>query len=878
MQDETSTVEDLRGAGIALALGLSAAAGAQTPTASLTADTTAAGKHMSDDLYGIFYEDINHAADGGLYAELVQNRSFEFSTVDNGSYTPTTAWSVSGGTMAVGQPRIRSTRRTSTSCASPAPRRCATAASTPASRSQAGKKYDVSFWARAAAPATVRAAVDGATDAFTATVDSAWKKYTGVLTASATTTTGRLQLVTDGSVDLDMVSLFPQDTFMGRANGLRKDIAQKIADLNPSFMRFPGGCIVNMNSGSGNNYGDYTNARARVYRWKETIGPVEERPTNRNMWGYNQSYGLGYMEYFQYSEDIGASPLPVVPVGTNSCGGTTRLTTDAQLEPWIQDTLDLIQFANGSIATEWGAKRAALGHPAPFNLKYLGLGNEESDPQWNINFPKFVQRIRAVYPDVKLIATSGWAADGTEFQRNWTTARQTNANLVDEHYYPGPEWFLSNSHRYDNYDRNGPHVFVGEYATRSTYDRAFNSGLAEAAFMTGLERNSDVVDLASYAPLLANVDYVNWEPDLLYYDNSRIFGTPSYYVQKLFSNNRGDTIVPSTLTGDSSTPVETPITGRIGLATWSTQAAYDNVKVTAKDGTVLFSDDFSGGAGQWTPSSGTWSVVDGEYRQTGTGTDLRSIAGNASWNNYTLELDARKISGARGLPDPVRRRRLQQLLLVEPGRLEQHRLGDREGRRRHEDQHRRQLGHDHHRPDLPPQDHGRRPPHHDVHRRPQGQRLRRSAEHGRAALPGRHARLADQGRPREGRQRTHPRDDRRDRPRRDAVQEHRHGDEHERRRADRRQLVRQPDQGRPGREDGHRALATSSTTSSRPPRSRSSASSQVHPGIRSPIRKTDDGRRRRAGDAEPDARHAAHASASSCSARTRSTSPRRRRP
>ena len=440
----------------------------------------------------------------------------------------------------------------------------------------AGKRYRFSFWARrdgtADVPVRVRVEDTAGTTAYgtaAATVGSGgWKRYAGVLTATGTTTTGRLAVIVGGApaagthVDFDMVSLLPEKTWKG--HGLRTDLAQKIADLHPSFLRFPGGCIANVGS-----YAPFPE-RARIYRWKDTIGPVEQRPTNRNFWGYNQSYGLGFYEYLQFAEDLGAEPMPVVHVGVNGCGEDNRLTTDAELAPFIQDTLDLIEFANGSIATTWGARRAALGHPKPFGLKFISLGNEEIDPQFLANYPRFADAIRARYPGVKLICNSGQAASGAVFDRNWQMCRDENADLVDEHYYVNQTFLLNNTHRYDSYPRRGPHVFVGEYAARasSRHYNNFFSALSEAAYITGLERNSDVVEMASYAPLLANASYVNWSPDLIWFDNSRVYGTPSYWVQRLYSQNRGDTLVPTTLELLQQEPVESVgrVPGQFGNA------------------------------------------------------------------------------------------------------------------------------------------------------------------------------------------------------------------------------------------------------------------------------------------------------------------------
>lgn len=625
----------------------------------LKVDTAAAGTKVSPNLYGIFYEDINHAADGGLYAELVQNRSFEYNSVDNSGYNGLTAWTrvarggATGTATVTGDKPLNANNinylRLNVTNAGSSGYGVSNAGFNKGIAVQAGKTYDLSLYARRATGGPITASIesaDGSKVYGTATIDAQsadWQKYKATITANGTTDAARLVVLAGGTgqVDLDMISLFPEDTFKGRENGMRKDIAETIAALKPRFLRFPGGCVTNVGT-----YDPYSanHDRRRIYQWKETIGPVEERPTNFNFWGYNQSYGIGYYEYFQFAEDIGAAPLPVLSVGVNGCNENRPLTDEAKLQRYVQDTLDLIEFANGPADSTWGSKRAAMGHPEPFNLKYIGLGNEEIYTQFFTNYPKFADAIRAKYPDIKILTNAGQTSQGTWFDRMWQFARDQKADLVDEHYYNSPAWFLANNHRYDTYDRNGPHVFVGEYASQgNTYWNA----LSEASYLTGIERNSDVVDLASYAPLLSNVDYVNWTPDLIWFDNDQVYGSPSYYVQRLFSRNVGDTVLPSTFKA-SPLPVD-DIKGAIGLGSWSTQVRYDDVKVTGADGTVLFSDDFSNGAGKWTPgAAGTWNVQDGAYVQTANVTDARSTAGSADWSNYTLEVTARKTGGAEG--------------------------------------------------------------------------------------------------------------------------------------------------------------------------------------------------------------------------------------
>jgi alpha-L-arabinofuranosidase len=600
---------------------------------------------ISDELYGLFYEDINHAADGGLYAELVQNRSFEFSPADEGSYHPLTAWRIAEGAAAV---------ETDEPLNDANPSYAAVTAGTALVNSgyntgmafTAGDDYDFSVWAGADARTELEVVLldaDGTALSDPETVrvrgDGRWQRYETELEADADATTGRLQVTASGPVRLDMVSLFPEDTYKGRENGLRPDLAELIADLEPSFLRFPGGCIVNTGSFD-------PESRERAYNWKDTVGPVEERPTNHNFWGYNQSYGLGYFEYFQFAEDIGAEPLPVVPVGVTGCGDSAEITDPEELDRWVQDTLDLIEFANGPADSEWGSLRAAMGHRKPFGLEKIGLGNEEYKEQYYANYPAFQEAIREAYPDIEIVANSGVDDSGDVFDRSWEFAREQGADLVDEHYYNAPEWFFANNDRYDSYDREGPHVFVGEYASRSN---TWWSALSEASYLTGIERNGDVVDMASYAPLLSNIDYVDWAPDMIWFDNHRTVKSASYEVQRLFGTHAGDEVLASTL---DAAPIGSPdIAGGIGLATWNTAATYDDVKVTAADGTTLFEDDFATGADAWTTggnAAGVWEAADGAYSQTALVEDARSTAGSADWSNYTMELEATKTAGSEG--------------------------------------------------------------------------------------------------------------------------------------------------------------------------------------------------------------------------------------
>lgn len=638
----------------------------ETADFSITADPSAQGAEIDDAMYGVFFEDINNAADGGLYAELVRNRSFEFLPVDNGGFTGMTAWTpvgLNGGTGSAkpvdDAARLNERNRTYLQLD-------LTGGAGTFGVENAGYDtgvaltkdgvYDVSFWARTTAAtgtpvSIVLRAADGTalSQPFAATVGGdGWVKYEGEVTASATTDAARVlvQAAGGGTLRLDEVSVFPRDTFKGRENGLRKDIAQKIADLHPKFVRFPGGCIVNVNS-----HEDYSvdsgYERARSYQWKDSVGPVETRATNANFWGYNQSLGLGYYEYFQFAEDIGAKPVPDVPALMNGCGQPLQPTDPALLQRHIQDTLDLIEFANGGVDTTWGKLRADMGHPAPFGLDRIEIGNEENYPEaFMANFTKFRDAIEAVYPDMILISNSGPDAEGATFEKHWQQNRAENVDMVDEHYYRDPSWFLSHNTRYDSYDRNGPKVWIGEYASR---DNRFFNALSEAAYMTGLERNADVVEMASYAPLLADQSSTQWRPDLIWFDRDQVWGSANYEVQKLFMRNTGDRVVPTTAGGDLAS---TALTGAVGLSTWSTSARYDDVKVTTPDGRTLFSDDFADkdDAG-WSKLSdaGSWSAADGSYVQSSTTANNTLVAGPAlEATDYDVSLKATKLAGAEG--------------------------------------------------------------------------------------------------------------------------------------------------------------------------------------------------------------------------------------
>lgn len=544
---------------------LALAARAETTTVTVDAN---AGKPISPDLVGIFFEDLNYAADGGLYAELVQNRSFEYSATEQPSWGPLTGWEFlkrgggagelwvdSSGPIHPNNPHSALIQITSVGDG------------VGLSNSgfdgipvKAGEQYDFSVFARllnvgdrghskpvGKLPLSVRLETKDGVVLGEAGVQASspadWKQLTATLTASQTVPDARLVVLAKepGLIALDEVSLFPQKTFKGRKNGLRADLAQAIADLHPKFMRFPGGCLTH-GDGLGN-----------IYRWKDTIGPVEQRKGQANIWRYHQSVGLGYFEYFQFCEDIGAKPLPVLAAGV-SCQNSTRTRGTGQqcipmadMPAYIQDVLDLIEWANGPTNSIWGAKRAAAGHPAPFGLKYLGVGNEDKQTDgFRERFQMIYEAIRAKHPEITVVGTVGPAPSGEDFDLGWKFAGQLHVPIVDEHYYQSPEWFWDHLNRYDHYDRAKPKVYVGEYAAHDAKRRStLRAALAEAAYLTSLEKNGDVVHFASYAPLLARRGHTQWTPDMIYFNGTDVFPTISYYVQQLFGLNAGDTCLPT---------------------------------------------------------------------------------------------------------------------------------------------------------------------------------------------------------------------------------------------------------------------------------------------------------------------------------------------
>lgn len=548
---------------------------ARAQEAVLQVDASRIRSEVQPTMFGIFFEDINFAADGGLYAELVKNRSFEFTL-------PKTGWS---------EPHSSPYSLNRESGSSSAMKYGAESGNQTYLRVQIqkpegyelinegfrgigvreGARYRLSLRA-ARGEGAIRAVVLNLVDSTGASLGGTrialdakdWKSYQSTLTAGQTEPRARLQLTFEGSgsVDLDMVSLFPEDTWKGRPNGLRKDLVQLLYDLQPGFLRFPGGCIVEGRT------------LARRYQWKKTVGPVADRTALINRWNtefahrptpdYYQSFGLGFFEYFQLAEDLGAAPMPILGCGMACQFNTGELVPLDQLDPYIQDALDLIEFANGGPDTPWGRVRTEMGHPEPFGMKYLGIGNEQWGPEYAERLALFTRALRETHPEIEIVGSSGPFAAGDFFEFGWEKMKELGVDLVDEHYYMSADWFRQNAGRYDSYDRSGPKVFAGEYAAQSVRTTSpenrnnWECALSEAAFITGLERNADLVVMTSYAPLMAHADGWQWTPDLIWFNNLESYGTANYYVQKLFATNNGTHLLEISSEGR-------PLAGQQGL-------------------------------------------------------------------------------------------------------------------------------------------------------------------------------------------------------------------------------------------------------------------------------------------------------------------------
>lgn len=626
----------------------------------LTVQADQPGAKINPAMWGIFFEDINLGADGGLYAELVKNRAFEFPK-------PMMGWGrvTSGGTA--GELFIRT--EGSFNAANPHYLRVEKRSgggfgiSNEGFRGMGikqGETYDFAVQVRAVSgKPTIRVELVGTNDVVLAATSLTklakdWTPRTATLRAKATEARARLNVIVEGqgTVDLDMISLFPRKTWKNRPGGLRADMVQLLADLKPGFLRFPGGCIVE------------GNVLTNRYQWKTTIGPIAERKLIINRWNfefrhrpapdYFQSFGLGFFEYFQLCEDLGAEPLPILNCGMACQFNSGQLVPLDQLDPYVQDALDLIEFANGPATSPWGAKRAAMGHPRPFNLKLLGIGNEQWGPQYVERFAQFQKVLQEKHPEIQLIAAAGPSPADERFDFLWPKFREFKADIVDEHCYANPTWFFTSVNRFDSYDRNGPKVFFGEYAAQSDKivsvenKNNWECALSEAAFMTGMERNAEVVRMASYAPLFGHVDGWQWTPNLIWADNLRSYGTPNYHVQALFARNRGDVVLPVTVSEIDEAPLAAA--GGIGLGTYRTAVEFKDVRVS-RGSETLCDGDLSKVA---LPREGNWALQDGGLIQTDTRAIATASVGDSQWTDYTVTLKARKSGGSEGFIIVVR--------------------------------------------------------------------------------------------------------------------------------------------------------------------------------------------------------------------------------
>jgi len=512
----------------------------------LNIDLSSLGPEIPSTLYGIFLEDINHAIDGGLYAELIRNRSFEHTDKLEG-------WSIKANDFKNAQISIDNKKPLNNNNQNYL--KIALYNNTQVSLTnngydgiplKKGETYKLSFYAKGDPNFNGKIIVsleDKKGNKYTSekiidkNFSDKWEKLNLDLTANESISNALfvMYIQGSGSLCLDMISLFPEKTW----NSMRIDLVEMLKDLKPGFVRFPGGCLVEGDS------------LKNAYRWKDTIGKIEERKTNRNLWGYHQSYGIGFYEYLLLCEYLGAEPVPIFNSGMSCQVRGAEYCPLEQMDEWVKDVIDFIEFANGSKETYWGSIRASLGHEKPFNVKYIGIGNENWGDVYHVRFQLFWKAIKEKYPNIKIIFSGPPSYEGSAFRQAWNWAREIGVDIFDEHIYTSPEWFLANSERYAKYPKEGPKVMLGEYAAHTLGRRNnLQSALAEAAFMTSLEKNSDIVIMASYAPLFNRINMSQWVPDLIWFDSIRVFGTPNYYVQKIFSENRGDVVLSSSLSNE----------------------------------------------------------------------------------------------------------------------------------------------------------------------------------------------------------------------------------------------------------------------------------------------------------------------------------------
>ncbi len=626
----------------------------------INVDANKKGPKISPTHYGIFYEDINHAADGGLYAELIRNRSFEDHLMPGNRRTPSregqetriSSW------FTLGDASIKLTQENLLNNVQHNALNVTITKAGDGVRNEGfwginavkGTKYKLLFWAKSqnGYNGTITAKLQSANGQSLGNVNikvnigKEWKKYTATITATGNDTHAEFALTADkaGEFQIDVVSLFPP-TFKNRENGMRPDLAQMLANMHPRFMRFPGGCFVEGQQSPDN-----------AFRWKRTIGPIEQREGHANVnWGYRTSDGIGFHEFLQLSEDLGAKPLFVVNVGIWH-GGCTPYD---QIDEWIEECMDALEYANGDVTTKYGKMRAENGHPAPFNLEYIEIGNEnynfhmDNNSDQSDHYPEryiqFYNAIKAKYPNVHCIGNvESWSTDNPSWRNNYPV------EMVDEHYYRNPKWFADRFNKYDSYDRSKYKIYVGEYAVTSQFGEIgnLNAALGEAVYMMGMENNSDVVVMNSYAPIFVNENDARWRPDMIRFNSHKVMGTPSYYVQQLFPNNIGTQVLKTDwtykLTMPQANKEEESKPVQVGLATWNTNASYRNARVIVEGKEIPISD-----FNKWVQQSGTWSANNGELSQTSNATAAIILSPDQiAAKKYSYKVQAKKISGAEG--------------------------------------------------------------------------------------------------------------------------------------------------------------------------------------------------------------------------------------
>ncbi len=658
----------------AVLMGAGGMAAPAAPGLQATVQADRPGHAIPKTLYGIFFEDINYAADGGIYAELIANRGFDWPTPNLEAWTKAFR---GGGLARLSRPagfpvHPNTAQYLRIEVLHPGQDAAGVGVANAGFGGIAlkqGATYDLSFYARPhrnyrggltvaletkagkelaryrIEPKAWRNQQPAQPDTSPLDPDAlaTWVRYTAELVPAETVTDARLVVLCDaaGTVDLELVSLCPRDTYGQRRNGLRADLVQLLKDMKPGSVRFPGGCVV-----EGADYGN-------LYDWKRTVGPIERRPVNHNLWGYWQSHGLGFFEYFQLAEDIGAAPLPILAAGMSCQFRKTEVLPLDGLDFAIRSALDLIEFANGAPTTPWGKVRADMGHPAPFGLKMVGIGNENWDNDFIDRYAVIYRAVKAKHPEIEIVSSAGAGPSGAMYDLAWQRIPGIGAQWMDEHYYVPADWLFQQQHRYDQFDRKGPKVYVGEYACHLPgKENSLFAALAEASMMTGFERNSDIVGMTAYAPLFNKVGNTQWTPDLIWFDNTRSFGTPSYHVQKLFMRNLPDVHLPVT----AEVAVATlPPAGRIGLHTWSTAAEFKDLQVT-RGGQTLYAWDPARKLEGWSKAKeGAWTGVDGVLRQTDVeNNDTLITVGDRGWRDYTVRLKARRLRGAEGFIIRVR--------------------------------------------------------------------------------------------------------------------------------------------------------------------------------------------------------------------------------